>query len=64
MPVGHALERIASSHQTGFIEMAANELECDRTTVFRKAAWKGNGWASRHVKRAAKAQQTSDQVRP
>src|SRR5712671_112372 len=44
VPFGDALERLAGSHQSGFIEMAADELECDRTAAFRKAAGKSNGW--------------------
>mgnify|MGYP003694180093 CR=1 FL=1 len=50
MPVGNALECVTGGDQTGFIEMAANKLECDRTAAFRKAARKGNGWTSCHVK--------------
>ena len=39
VPVGDALEGIASRHQAGLIEMPANELEGDRTTALREAAW-------------------------
>src|SRR5882724_1194509 len=63
VPFRGVLERCSGGHQTGFIEMAANELECYRTAVFGKAARKGNGWTSRHVEGAAEAQQTADQVR-
>jgi hypothetical protein len=55
VPFGDALERIPGGHQSGFIEMAADELEGDRTAAFRKAAGKGNGWTSRHVEGTAEA---------
>src|SRR3979409_1765557 len=57
VPVGNALVCISGRHQAGFIEMAANKLECDRTATFGKAARKGNGWTSRHVEGAAEAEQ-------
>src|SRR4051812_29201389 len=63
VPVSDALKRIAGSYQTGFIEMAANNLKCDRTAAFRKATRKGDGWTAGHVKGAAEAQQPADQVR-
>src|SRR6266700_7323208 len=63
VPVGNALECVTGGDQTGFIEVAANKLECDRTAAFRDAAWKGNGWTSCHVKGTAEAQQARDKLR-
>ena len=36
VPFGDALERIPGGYQSGFIEMAADELEGDRTAAFRQ----------------------------
>jgi len=55
VPVGDALERVAGGYQTGFIEMAADELERDRTATLGKAARKRNTRTSRHVKGTAEA---------
>ena len=37
VPVGDALERIAGADQTRFVEVAADELEGDRTAVRRQS---------------------------
>ena len=58
VPIGNALERIAGTDESRFIEVAADKLKGDGTTVRGKAGGKRNGRASGHVERAGKAQQS------
>jgi len=62
VPVGNALECVTGGDQTGFIEVAANKLECDRTAASVKPP--GRVWLDfLSCQRTAEAQQARDQLR-
>lgn len=61
VPVGDALERITCANEASLVEMAADELEADRTTIRREAAGQCHGRTSRHIERAREAKQAADQ---
>src|SRR3984957_14810542 len=61
VPAGDALERIPGANETCLFEVAADELEGDRTAVRSKAGGKRNRRASGHVEGTGKAEQSGDQ---
>src|ERR1039458_6453722 len=61
VPIGDALERIPGANETGFVEVAAHELEGAGTAVRSKAGRERNRWASGHVEGTVKAEQSGDQ---
>ena len=63
VPVGDALEGIACTNQTCFVEVPADELEGDRTAIRRETAWK-HQMVGAAVKTPAPSPQPAQKMRP